>query len=157
MLCQSCNRSGLHTFGSVGQPRWCRCRKGTLTFGPIVAAPGTILSWRFEDKADADFREQCRLAGNAEREARDAATSGRWVRCGRGYRRLSDTSPKVVALYAAHDAAIAALEALQAQCPHRDRSPYAREYCDCCYAHVESDIEHHRHLVREGFYDAAAE
>ena len=121
-------------------------------FGPIIAAPGTVVMFRFESKDAAAFRERCRLAGNAEHDAKHAYREGRWVRCGRGYRCLPDDSPKVRALIAAHDAAIAALEALQAECPHEGRSPYAREHCDCCYAHVESDIAQHRHLVREGLY-----
>lgn len=157
MLCQSCKRSGKHTFGSNGQPRWCRCRKRAGTFGPIVAAPGTILVWRFEAQSDADFREQCRLAGNAQRTALETLRSDKWVRCGKGYRELPRTSAKRRGLEAAYKKALAGLTALQAQCPHGDRSPYQPEYCGCCYAHVESNIEHHRHLVREGFFDAAAE
>lgn len=151
MSCQGCGRSGLRALGSGVRPRWCRC--GRASFGPIVAAPGTVVRFTFESESDAAFRDRCRFAGNAERQARDAATSGRWVRSGRGYRRLPETSPKVKALYAAHDATIAALEALQAECPHRDRSMFAPEMCGTCYAHVESVIAQHRHLVREGFYE----
>lgn len=157
MLCQSCKRTGRHKFGSGTRPRFCRCKKRGGSFGPIVAAPGTILTWRFEPADVAAFREKCGLASNAERTARDEAQSAYWVACGKGYRRLPATSPRVIAAEAAYDAALVALEALQAVCPHEGRSPYAEEYCDCCHAHVESDIEQHRHMVREGFFDAAAE
>lgn len=150
MQCQGCARSGLHAL-DAGRPSWCRCRRSS--FGPIVAAPGTVIMFRFESHEAAEFRERCRLAGNAEYEARHAIRDGRWVRAGRGYRRLPDGSKRVRELEAAHDKALASLEALQAVCPHTDRCPYNRENCGTCYAHVESDIAQHRHLVREGFYE----
>lgn len=153
MLCQSCNRTGAHAFGDLQKPRFCRCKAGKV--GPIVAAPGTIVCFRFGRTDDTAFREQCRLASNAERRARDVC-SLRFVKIGEDYRELPPMSPKRQRHEKAYAAAIAALEALQAICPHEDRSHYAPEHCDCCHAHVESDIAQHRHLVREGFYDDAA-
>lgn len=149
MLCQSCNRTGLHTIGA-GKPRWCRCGKGS--HGPIVAAPGTIVRYTFESASDAAFRKECQLAGKEERDARDNLTD-RWVKCGKGYRELPMTSPKRQKLEKAYEDALAKLEALQAKCPHEGRSMFDREMCDCCYMHVESDIAQFQHLMREGIYD----
>lgn len=151
MRCQGCAREGVKTFGSLARPRWCRC--SGRGFGPIVAAPGTIVRMIFEGPKDAAFRERCRVLGIAERAARDEL-SKRYVRCGRGWRELPESSPKRRALYAAHDAAIADLERAQAECPHDPfaRSMFDRETCGVCYAHVESDVAQHRHLVREGLY-----
>lgn len=150
MVCQSCKRAGRQSFGDGSKPRWCRCTKAA--HGPIVMAPGVVVMVRFEPSSDAAFRERCRLASNAHREAVETLRSDKWVRCGKGYRELPLDSPTRKKLEASYDSTLAALEALQAECPHRDRSPYQPEYCDCCYAHVESDIEQRRHLVREGFY-----
>lgn len=148
MLCQTCGRSGLHAFGAIAKPRWCRC---VGTSGPIVMAPGVVMAVRFESADDAAFRERCRVLGNTERTARDALSS-RWVRCGRGWRELPRTSPKRQRLERAYASARRALQAAQRECPHRDRSLFDPEMCGTCHAHVESDIEQHRHMVREGFF-----
>lgn len=156
MACRGCGRQGVQAFGDCRKLRWCRCVK---SFGPIVAAPGTVVRLMFESEEDARFRERCRLAANAEHDARHAWREGRWVRCGKGYRRLPDNAKKVIALAKAHDDALAALEALQALCSHEGRSIFDREMCDCCYARVaamraSSHIAQHRHFVREGILSA---
>lgn len=149
-ICQKCGRRGMHN--GAAKPRWCRCPK---VGGPYVAPPGFVAVITFESPCDAAFRERCRLLGNAEREARDAL-SERWVRCGRGWRELGWSSPKRRRLERAYRKALRALEAVQAQCAHDelDRSIFDRGMCGVCYAHVVSDIEQHRHLVREGIVAA---
>ena len=150
-MCQSCGRSGPYRLGQASRPKWCRCPPDKS--GPLQAPPGHVTALTFETRAASTFRERCRLASNAEREARDALCS-RWVRCGRGWRELPATSKKVRALEAAYEAKLAELEALRAVCPHNDRMHFDQERCGTCYEHVESDVAQHRHLVREGFFDS---
>ena len=145
------------------QPAWCSCtdKKGRRAEaimvagdsrqhpgGPYVAAPGHTVAFIYESKDDSSFRETCRLAGNAEREARDNL-SQRFVRCGKGWRELPRSSPRRRVLEAAYAKASRALEALRARCPHAGRSLFSKAQCDVCYAHVECDVEHHLHLVQE--------
>jgi hypothetical protein len=146
-LCQSCGQQGVTPFGGHAKPAWCKCT-GKKLGGPYVAPPGYIVRFAYESTDDAAFREACRLAGNAEREARDNL-SQRFVRSGKGWRELPRSSPKRRALEAAYRKASRALEALRARCPHTGRSLFSKAQCDICYAHVECDVEHHRHLVRE--------
>jgi hypothetical protein len=116
--------------------------------GPHIAPPGHVTRFTYESPAAAAFREACRLASNAEREARDNL-SQRFVRAGTGWRELPSSSPKRRALERAHTNAVRAVEALQARCPHTSRSLFNRVFCDVCHAHVECDVGHYRHLVRE--------
>lgn len=133
MLCQSCGGTGVHTFGDATKPAWCSCRPGKV--GPIVMAPGAVVRLVVESTEDAERREQGRLLGNAEREARDRL-SERWVRCGRGWRELPRSSPKRRALEVAYREALRALKRFQATCPHPTRSMFAPEFCDVCHACV---------------------
>lgn len=149
MICQGCDRGGRHAFGSPGRPGWCRC---VGTFGPIVAAPGTVVELRFDSLTDASFHERCRRLGQAYHDAKDNLTD-RWVRCGRGWRELPSTSRKRILLEADYEHALAMLEAAQAECPHLERSLFAPEYCGVCYAHVECDVAQYRHLLREAGED----
>lgn len=146
-LCQSCGRRGRVAVGSArAKERWCRCPKGKS--GPYVSPPGHVTVFHFRSKADAEFRERCRLLGNAERRARDAL-SGRFVRCGRGWRELPRSAPKRRVLETNYREALRALEKVQALCPHAERSMFAPVMCGVCYAHVECDVAHHAHLIRE--------
>lgn len=151
-LCQSCGHQGPVDVGTAtsANPPWCTCT-GKNKGGPYVAPPGVVVCLSYESKEDSAFREECRLAGNAERHARDDL-SLRWVRSGRGWRELPRSSPKRRRLEGAYRKALRALEALQARCAHAERSMFSHEHCGVCYAHVETDVEQHRHLVREGFY-----
>ena len=97
-------------------------------------------------KDEAAWRERCRLAGNAERGARDAITHARYTDSGR---KRPDSSPIVRAAVKAYRAALRTLESLQAQCSHPSRSMFSPVHCDVCYAHVECNVEHFRHVVRE--------
>ena len=115
---------------------------------PHMAPPGHVTRFTYESSAAANFREACRLASNAEREARDNL-SQRFVRAGTGWRELPSSSPKRRALERAYIKAACAVEALQARCPHESRSIFNRVFCDVCGAHVECNVEHYRHLVRE--------
>lgn len=154
-LCQSCGERG-----SLGlnerKPSWCKCtgkgrkgRKGGAGGGgPYVAPTGFIACFTYFSKEEGAFREQCRLAGNAEREARDGL-SARFVRSGAGYRELPRSSPRRRALETAYRAALRELERLQALCPHPSRSLFNRVFCDVCYAHVECDVAHYQHLAHE--------
>lgn len=147
-MCQSCGGRGVVPADPAKKPRWCTCDKGPRHGGgPFVAPPGVVVVYRFESRDDHAFRERCRLVGNAERRARDDL-SGRFVRSGRGYRELPKSSPKRRGLETAYRRALRALEAVQAECAHGSRSIFNRVFCDVCYAHVECDVEHHRHLVR---------
>ncbi len=148
-MCQTCQCIGSMQLGACGKPAWCACVKGG---GPYVAAPGTIVKITFESHEAAAFREQCRLASNAERGARDDL-SQRWVRCGRGYRELPPWSAKCKALARAYALACRALRKLQRQCVHPERSMFNRECCGVCKMHVETDVEQHRHLVRQGYFN----
>lgn len=113
-----------------------------------VAAPGQVVRFTYESPDAAAFRETCRLASNAEREARDNL-SQRFVRAGSGWRELPRSSPKRRVLEKAYAKAVRAVEALQARCPHASRCLFERVFCDVCRAHVECDVEHYRHIVRE--------
>lgn len=146
-VCAGCKRSGLYTLGSGGRPRWCRC-KGIP--GVLHPPPGHVTVFHYRSKEEAAFRERCRLAGNAERQARDGL-SDRFVRCGRrGWRELPRSSPKRRGLDLAYRRARRTLDALQAACAHDilDRSRDAPEYCGACYAHVFTDIVVHRQFAR---------
>jgi hypothetical protein len=145
-LCQSCGERGVMT-GESGKVPWCKCT-GKKPGGPYVAPPGFVARFTFEARDAAAFRERCCLAGNAEREARDRL-SERWVRCGRGWRELPRSSSKRKALEASYRAALRALEALQTECSHPERSLFAKEYCGVCHARVEVEIAQFRHLERE--------
>jgi hypothetical protein len=148
--------------GGHHQPTWCKCadNKGRraaavvkaggamMPGGPYVAPPGHVTAFVFESQDAAAFREICRLAGNAERQARDDL-SLRWVRSGKGWRELPRSSPKRRALESAYAKASRALDALRARCPHSGRSPFDKTSCDVCYEYVECDVDRRRHLVRE--------
>ena len=123
MVCASCGRSGRRSTSARRRPSWCRCARSS--YGPIVAAPGTVVMFRFESAEAAAFRARCRLAGNAERAARDALSE------------LPEFSTKRRRLKVAYATALAGLEALQATCAHPEPSFYARERCGCCYAALE--------------------
>lgn len=143
-FCQGCRRKGMIA-GGPKKPRWCRC-KGTS--GPYVAPPGVVIRYTFVSADEATFRERCRLASVAEREARDALTQ-RWVRCGAGWRELPLGTPKRDALEANYFAARKAMLRLQAACSHPSRCLFSAAHCDVCNAYVECNVEHHAHLVRE--------
>jgi hypothetical protein len=130
----------------VGKEPWCKCPP-KKNGGPYVAPPDVIVRYTFESKDAAAFRERCRLASNSERRARDAITDARYTP---KLRRRRDSSPIVKAAVKAYRAALRELEALQAVCPHESRSMFNRVFCDVCSAHVECDVEHFRHCVREG-------
>lgn len=144
LLCQSCGNQGAHDFSDSSQPSWCTCTKA---YGPIVAAPGTIVRMTFESKENAVFRAECLIASNAFFEAKDAL-SERWVKCGRGWRELPASHPKVRGLHKAYNDALAELEWLQSLCRHPSRCLFSRIHCDVCHAHVECDVAHYRHLVK---------
>ncbi len=147
IVCQGCQKTGLYDPPSAdGRATWCTC--GARTFGPYVAAPGVVFALVYESQEDAAFRESCRLAGNAERDARDAL-SGRYVRSGKGWRELPKASPKRRALEATYRKACRAHEALQARCSHPSRSQHSKAHCDVCHAYVECDVALHHHFVRE--------
>ncbi len=147
ILCQGCKKTGLYDAQvTPGRAPWCTCL--ARAYGPYVAAPDVVIALRFEDRTEAAFREECRLAGNVEREARDAL-SGRYVRAGKGFRELPKTSPKRRALEAEYRKACRAHEALQARCAHPERSQFSRAHCGVCHAYVECDVALRRHLVRE--------
>lgn len=146
-ICQKCGRTGVTQLDGRARPSWCKCPRKGLG-GPYVAAPGHVVRFTYESSAAAAFREACRLASNAEREARDNL-SQRLVRAGKGWRELPRSSPKRRALEKAYAKAVRAIEALQARCPHESRSLFNRVFCDVCDAHVECDVEHYRHIVRE--------
>lgn len=112
--------------------------------GPVTAPPGHITVYRFETKEQHAFRERCRLAGNAERQARDAITEARW---GGGEKRRPDSHPKVRAALKAYRAAARELEACQARCAHPSRSIFSPVHCDVCHEHVECDVENYRRHV----------
>lgn len=147
-LCQTCGNRGLMPHGTDEIPSWCTCTgKGPRGGpGPFVAPPGVIVRYIFETPEAAAWRERCRLAGNAERRARDAICEATYYPSGRkrpGWQKLRRAAIR------AHDRAIDALEALQLQCSHPSRSMFSPVHCDVCYAHVECNVEHFRHLVRE--------
>lgn len=150
-VCQSCGERGVmrpHAemlASGTGKEPWCKCGPKKLG-GPYVNPPGHVTVFIFESKDAAAFREQCRLAGNAERQARDAITEARYTASGR---RRPDSSPRVRSALKAHRAAIRAHEKLQAVCSHPSRSIFNRIFCDVCHAQVECDVEHYRHIVRE--------
>jgi hypothetical protein len=147
ILCQGCKKTGLYDPQSGDEPApWCTC--SARAYGPYVAAPGVVIAFRFDAPTDAAFREECRLAGNAEREARDAL-SGRFVKAGKGWRELPKASPKRRALESAYRKACRVCEALQARCTHPERSPYSKAHCGLCHAYVECDVALHHHFVRE--------
>lgn len=147
-LCQTCGNQGPTPAVVAEIPEWCTCdrsgRKGGP--GPFVAPPGVVVRYTFETKDEAAWRERCRLTANAERRARDAICDATYYPSGRkrpGWRKLRRAAIR------AHDRSIDALEALQLQCPHTSRSMFSPVHCDVCYAHVECNVEHFRHLVRE--------
>lgn len=152
-LCQGCGAQGpMRSLedvkaSGIGKEPWCKCPPKKLG-GPYVAPPGFVARFTFESKEEHEFRERCRLAGNAERAAKDAMV-GRYVKCGRGSRRLPDSHPRVRALLSNWRKAARVLERLQAECSHPERSLFNRIMCGVCYAQVECDVEHYRHLVRE--------
>jgi len=141
-VCRGCGKQGIKATDE--RPAWCECTGATC--GPYQAPAGVVARFTFESGDAAAFREKCRLAGNAERRARDAICDATYFPSGRkrpGWRSLRRKAIR------AHDSAIDRLESLQAQCPHPSRSMFSRVHCDVCYAHVECDVEHFRHLVRE--------
>lgn len=95
-------------------------------------APGHVVSLVFETAPEHALAELCRLAGNAERSARDDL-SQRFVRCGRGWRELPRSHPKRAALEGRYTAALRALRKLQRQCKHPRRSMYCSDACGVCY------------------------
>src|ERR1043166_668447 len=146
IVCQGCKKTGCYDAAQGERAPWCTC--SARTYGPYVAAPGVIIALRYESQEDAALREEARLAGNAEREARDAL-SGRYVKAGKGYRELPKTRPKRRGLESAYRKACRAQEAVQARCSHPERSLFSKAHCGVCHAYVECDVEQHRHLVRE--------
>lgn len=131
-LCQKCGKTGPYPLGDApDRVAWCTCK----IQGPFVAPPGHITRFTVRTKEEAAFAERCRLASNAERRARDDLAAI-WV----GYRRrgkyqvrkLPETHPKRVKLERAYDAALAAIEALQAECSHPGRCFFNRDFCDVC-------------------------
>lgn len=148
IVCQGCKKTGRYDSSASDRAPWCTCP--ARAFGPYVAAPGVVFALVYESKPDAAFRDACRLAGNAERDARDAL-SGRFVRLrsGKGWRELPKTSPKRRALEGAYRKACRAHEALQARCSHPERCQYSKAHCGVCHAYVECDVALHHHFVRE--------
>lgn len=146
-LCQSCGGSGTYEPDRFSaKPSWCTC----LDFGgPYIAPPGHVTCYRVESKEDAAFRERCRLAGNAERQARDAAICAKWVRAGKGYRELPLSSPKRRTAEFVYRKALRALRRLQRECSHPSRSMFNEQCCDVCFAHVQCDVAQYRHLVKQ--------
>lgn len=131
--CQGCDRTGT-VKGTRGgkKPSWCRC-KGVA--GPFHPPAGVVYRYTFETTDAASFRERGRLLGNAYIEARDAL-SGRWVRCGRGWRELPRGNAKRERLEAAFAKAKRDLAKHQRACSHPTRSMFAHDRCDVCHAHV---------------------
>ena len=151
-ICIKCNKSGLVDIGGRDiKPSWCTCPD---IGGPYNAPPGFVARWTYEAKDAAAFREACRLASNAEREARDEMLSTFWVGYQRNGRRFVRAVPKANRKRGAAERRYAnklrALRKLQRQCEHPARSLFDSESCDVCHAHVESDIARHRHLAAEG-------
>jgi hypothetical protein len=103
----------------------------------LQAPAGHVTVFHFRSKEAERFVEECRLAGNAEREARDAL-SFRFVRCGRGWRELRRSSPTRRRLERAYRSALRRLRACQARCAHpvTERSLYDLGRCGVCYASV---------------------
>lgn len=118
--CQGCRRSGVYREGAAKQ-RWCRCSKRAV--GPYVAPKGQIVCYVFEaplSPAEQAIDTEAREVRAEYYAAKDAPTY-RYVRCGRGWRELSETSPKRLASTRRWEAAVARVEELQGRCPHLDR------------------------------------
>lgn len=133
-LCEGCGRKGTYTMGNTRRPSWCRC-KGTP--GILRSPAGVVVCFTFESTDDAVFRERCRLAGNAERQARDNLCH-RFVRCGKGWRELPRGNSKRDGLERAYSAALRVLRKCQRECVHPSPSHYNPDCCGVCYVAIET-------------------
>jgi hypothetical protein len=151
-LCQGCGKSGpLALFRGDAQPRWCACTlkgerarallkrgfAGVLPGGPYIAAPGSVAAVIFESRADAEFRERCRLASNAERRARDVALTAKWGRQGKRFRELPRSHPKRAEAEKRYAKCLRALRDLQRKCKHPHRCHFNSDACGVCYKTLE--------------------
>ena len=139
--CGTCRRQGL-VMRSDARPAWCVCGKGKRgrgkLGGPYLAPPGHVTRFLSESAPAAAHREQGRLLGNAERQARDAMLAGSWAGYRRGRRRFVRTVPRSNPnrrhLERAYAVALRALRAFQKACP--TRSIFRPACCDVCHRHV---------------------
>lgn len=140
-LCQSCGEQGpmrslAESKAQGGKEPFCKCPPKKFG-GPYVMPAGIVVRAIYETRDQADFRERCRLAGNAFIAAKDGLSS-RWVRCGRGWRELPRGNAKRERIERAYTNAKRALTKLQRVCPHEHRSMFDETGCDVCHADIEA-------------------
>lgn len=134
--CVTCGGRGLvsDVHARTGRrPRWCRCTGRQIP--GYVAQPGVIVRIAYRTAEQAADRDAALAITNhyiAVKDERSDAYYGTPT-----MRRRSEKSAAVAAGRARFDAACAALDALQAACPHHDRALWAPNVCDRCGAEMD--------------------
>lgn len=130
-VCQGCGGSGMTT-GLGTKPPWCKC-KGSC--GPYHAPKGSVTLILFMTPEEKAFRDAARVITNEWVDAKSAGADARWTP---SLRRRSEKSPIYKAWRKRFGAALAALEKLEAECPHTGRSMYQPHLCDVCGSCMEA-------------------
>lgn len=130
--CVSCGNSGKAALGHA-KPAWCGC-KGVP--GPFHAMPGHAVLFEYMTPEQAADRDAARAITNEYIDARDAGSDARWTE---GGRRRSKKSKIYQAWLRRFLAAEAALEALQAACPHESRSFFSHAHCSRCALLIDAE------------------
>lgn len=132
----------------LSKPDWCRCEGNG---GMLNAPKGVMVQWTYyntaaeRDAAVAD-RDAAKAVVDEWFAARDAGSEARWTDDGE---RRPESDPIMRAWSRRWMGARIALSALQARCPHEQRSPaWSGRCCERCGQREEGK----RAMTAEGFY-----